>query len=1324
MHIKSFLNQKWVIKIKPAETNINVDKDFLKRINSKKKEKITGKSKINYDLIFKLNKFASFKLKDFGLETKLKGDIIYKSKKRNIIADLKSNFDGKGFINLKLNSNLNNDLYSLEVLSKGVNLDNYEFDISNRKITLKKGKFKSKVKFFKSPSNTFCKGTFSLDKLSLKSSGLSEDINSDSLSFTCRENSLKGNTQNLNYGSLTSDFNLYIPLERKSKDIILKGTIGYENSLNPDINLSANIPYWFDKRGINFGNLNSRFDINRTQLSNLNIFRKNRIRGFVTANGELKGKINDPKLLINFNIDYPEYKGIRIREIWEGGIKNENNKFFLSMKNGSSPIPTYLTMRFDSNINFENLNFIRVFNSSNKGILKINKGKNEYIWNADNFPLDVLEFGNINGEFKRIGGIINGSGFISSSESYLDGTVAWSLGQYGNIKLDNSLFDFYIKDKSFFVKSTLFPTDGGNIQFEYDSNSYSPFNASFNDISTSWSLVTLINIFNLDNRNESIRTEDTKVISDIKTAGKIFSKNKNKSKQKKFTGNSKDLDNLSISKDDMTVTESVKFIDDFLREKLVSEDKYNFKKYLNKLDSRISEILSIKGNGPQNYKIKTNLEGYIDIPNKVTKKNKEEFSINLEGGLIKGKGSLEVKELPLKVFNIFLNKPKDFIGGLDIKLNYDLDNKKFLGFVDSENLALKNNKLSIDKGKFEYSDSEFDIDLALVVNNSGRPINLYGTVPFNKYEKLNLNFVGNGKFAELIDFFADDYFSFSEGDINFRMILSGSINKPIANGFIDIKDSEIEILNNSFKNIKSKLILDYDQIIIEKFNASVNNSQENNLWLFGKLPFENEINTKEDFNKGLKLSFVPSKVQSIESLNNVFSNEKFDKKNNSEKNSLKDSPFKAFYQKGVLDLNDLENFRLQIKPEIFNQKNILLKTSKLNLITSSLDFLVDSNINVSGSFANPILGGDLSINNGFINLGNSEKNNISKNIKEIKDEKNWPELNWDNNENLEIISNETVLNSVLLGNNLPNYYENLVFDNLKLKLGPEFKIQYNNIFKAFLETKVDLNIKGKVGKDLSARGWIYLKKGRANLYTTPFKLDKNKDNSILFVSRNGAVPYIKFSLISKVPDSIIPISENSKDINISGDLNVDNNSDFGAFGIGNSRMIKIEASYEGFLDQLSFEDENKKIQYRSTPSYSRSQIIGLIGGNSANLINRAFISQFNSADAFSERFQLSLYPALVENNDSLNNIFSKENLEIENDLEFSSSEELSSQAWVAEIGLDITDSFNFAVQSVPGRDDLPPVGILTFQANPNLELLGSFDSDGDWKSQIQLFFRY
>ena len=103
---------------------------------------------------------------------------------------------------------------------------------------------------------------------------------------------------------------------------------------------------------------------------------------------------------------------------------------------------------------------------------------------------------------------------------------------------------------------------------------------------------------------------------------------------------------------------------------------------------------------------------------------------------------------------------------------------------------------------------------------------------------------------------------------------------------------------------------------------------------------------------------------------------------------------------------------------------------------------------------------------------------------------------------------------------------------------------------------------------------------------------------------------------------------------------------------------------------------------------------------------------------------MSLYPALIENNEPINNVFSNENLDVDDTDESSSNTGLSTQAWIAEIGLDITDRVNFAVQATPDRDDLPPLGILTLQANPNLELLGSLDSEGEWKSQVQLFFRY
>ena len=43
------------------------------------------------------------------------------------------------------------------------------------------------------------------------------------------------------------------------------------------------------------------------------------------------------------------------------------------------------------------------------------------IFEYNNFPLDELELAINNNQFDRISGIINGSGYISSDQSYIDG---------------------------------------------------------------------------------------------------------------------------------------------------------------------------------------------------------------------------------------------------------------------------------------------------------------------------------------------------------------------------------------------------------------------------------------------------------------------------------------------------------------------------------------------------------------------------------------------------------------------------------------------------------------------------------------------------------------------------------------------------------------------------------------------------------------------------------------------------------------------------------------------------------------------------------------
>jgi len=206
------------------------------------------------------------------------------------------------------------------------------------------------------------------------------------------------------------------------------------------------------------------------------------------------------------------------------------------------------------------------------------------------------------------------------------------------------------------------------------------------------------------------------------------------------------------------------------------------------------------------------------------------------------------------------------------------------------------------------------------------------------------------------------------------------------------------------------------------------------------------------------------------------------------KNKIKDINSTIIFDFDSLEINNLQA-KAEDSGEIFmkgslpfysknnsEKAKINLKTNRFTLEKDNFNFLIDSDIDLSGSFESPVLGGSLSFNQVFINFDSTNQNNKKENnLIPEEDKKDWPELYWNNNENIEIISNETILNSVLLGETLPNYLNNLSFNNLKLKLGPDFKLQYSELVQAYLDTKLDLNINGKVGKDLNARGLIYLK---------------------------------------------------------------------------------------------------------------------------------------------------------------------------------------------------------------------------------------------------------
>ena len=104
--------------------------------------------------------------------------------------------------------------------------------------------------------------------------------------------------------------------------------------------------------------------------------------------------------------------------------------------------------------------------------------------------------------------------------------------------------------------------------------------------------------------------------------------------------------------------------------------------------------------------------------------------------------------------------------------------------------------------------------------------------------------------------------------------------------------------------------------------------------------------------------------------------------------------------------------------------------------------------------------------------------------------------------------------------------------------------------------------------------------------------------------------------------------------------------------------------------------------------------------------------------AFREKLQFYLYPAYVNGPE----VESSDNQSTNTD--DNTGKSTTQQTWVTEVGIDMTDRITFSIQATPNRDDIPSQGNITYQLNQNFGLLGSFDQNGNWQSQLEIFLRY
>tara|TARA_B100000700_G_scaffold329032_1_gene448965 strand:- start:820 stop:4791 length:3972 start_codon:yes stop_codon:yes gene_type:complete len=1181
------------------------------------------------DLHLQLLEPVDLYLKDSNLKIKTIGNIQIMFHEKKASGFLNFKFPNKGGFGVSGKGNWNKLDFNSRIRVKDFNLALIDKITKYKTDGIINGNFQIGLE----KKGAFCSGELNLANFTLTSEEIANSISTENTSLNCKDNILNLSKSQWKFGPWLASLKARIPIEDKNKmNLSVKAILGLEDANESNLDVNAQIPISIKEKNILLGDLNANLKLNPFPLNVIGKLINAPMAGTIFAEGILQGPLKSLNTNLSLGIINPQFAGVRLQEEWRGTFIGNTENSKLQMSSIGAAVPSSLKTSFNRNFLIKNLRIERL-----GGYIILDESKENFLWTANDFRLDRVEIA-IPPEksFKRIFGKLNGKGYLSLSPINFNGDISLIYPRLIGLRLKEASFNSKYNGKIFNVDGQLLPPDGGQIEItaKGERNGFLDIKATANDITAKWLTRTALEI-------PKISIKPPEVKGKAEDLGSFIVKS---------FGESLDIGFYSLMKSKASLIRN--------RQDTPTREIIN----PNDIKGRLNASVKVSGPDISNLDLDMNLTGRIWPKGKKDLIDFEgkPFVAKLRGPLQGGTGQFSLLNVPFSLLSLLIPLPSTLSGMIGLKGNYRRNNGFPLVNAELvlEDATLLNDKIVLDRGDLDISRSKLDVDILVRSISSVEPIKLKGQIPLKNNIDFNFRVESHDDGLRLLEGLTESVVSWKTGRADFRFLITGTLENPDANGFLVIKNGELDVLDKQVEDLETSILFDFNRLEIKNINAL---------------------------------------IDSTGSINGS----------------------------GVISL---------FRPEI-NEDNLLnINMRKVPLELPIADVELDSNLILKGALLKPIIGGDLTIKKGSISLGKRSPKNSSNNNETVsreslfKNRRKYVEESWDmSNPLILFVQDEEAPASKILSRSFPKKYSAISFKDFRLILGPDLNITSPpNIFTrrplAVFNASGVLNLNGSLDKTLTPRGVVRLTKGRVNLFTTTFALDRSEPNVAVFTPSTGLIPYVDVTMRSRVSDTVRDASNSlPNDFARNGT---------GSFGIGGSRFVNVELAASGPADRLS-----ENFELRSTPPMPRSQLLGLIGGNSltsllggsetgviADVLNRSLITPVlgNLSGAFSEKLQVSLYPTYVRSSKTSNE---------GGESESASTDELGGdlspqKAWVTEIGIDLSKKFNFSLQATPNREDIPPQGTLTFQVNPNLGVLGSLDKDGKWQSQFELFFRF
>ena len=200
------------------------------------------------------------------------------------------------------------------------------------------------------------------------------------------------------------------------------------------------------------------------------------------------------------------------------------------------------------------------------------------------------------------------------------------------------------------------------------------------------------------------------------------------------------------------------------------------------------------------------------------------LTFRLDGPLRGGEGHFELAGLTLGLLGLLAPVPRGLSGGLGLKGTYRL------GGAHPElvlNLALDQARIgaqpiALERGRIQLRQAVIQLDLALRAQGAQSNVALVGQIPLNPNQSgLELRLTSRGDGLTFLSALAGSALEWQQGSADLRLLVRGSLNEPIANGFVRLRRGQCRFLGQKLEQVEATVLFDFKQLELQQLTARV-----------------------------------------------------------------------------------------------------------------------------------------------------------------------------------------------------------------------------------------------------------------------------------------------------------------------------------------------------------------------------------------------------------------------------------------------------------------------------------------------------------------------